>query len=203
MGSSKSPARGQRNLANWRLPAAIIALGAAIAVAGPAGREALKYDRLAIAQGEWWRLVSGHFAHLGGAHFAMNAAGLCVVWLLVGQRASQLAWFGVLLAVIAGIDLGFWFLDPDLLWYVGLSGVLHGLLVAGALAGLTTDRTESLVVLVLVATKVLYEQFAGPMPGSEATAGGPVVVEAHLYGALAGLVGGLPLWRRVTAGRSI
>jgi hypothetical protein len=73
---------------------------------------------------------------------------------------------------------------------VGLSGVLHGLLVAGLLHGLMTPRRrESAVVLALVFAKLAYEQLAGPLPGSAATAGGAVIVDAHLYGAIAGLAG--------------
>ena len=70
-------------------------------------------------------------------------------------------------------------------------------LIAGAITGLTLWPIESIVILVLVFGKVAYEQMAGPMPGSEFTSGGPVVVNAHLYGAIAGLVAGLPLWHRV------
>ena len=38
-----------------------------------------------IAEGEYWRLLSGHFAHLGYPHLALNLAGLLLVWLLVGR----------------------------------------------------------------------------------------------------------------------
>ena len=88
-------------------------------------------------------------------------------------------------------------MDKDLSWYVGLSGVLLGLLISGAFVGLTRWRGESLLIISLVFVKIAYEQLAGPMPGSEFPSGGPVVVNAHLYGAIAGLITGLPLWRRV------
>lgn len=189
--------------ADLLLPAAIIAVSSIIAAVGSPARALLKYDRLAIADGEWWRLVSGHFAHLGASHFALNIAGLCLIWLLLGNRISARAWILSLCVIIAGIDLGFWMLNPNLLWYVGLSGVLHGLLVTGALAGIPSSATESAVVLGLVFAKIIYEQIAGPMPGSESASGGPVVVDAHLYGAIAGLLIGIPFWRRVARVGSI
>ena len=157
--------------------------------------EALKYDRLAIADGEWWRLASGHLTHLGLRHLALNLAGLVLVWMLVGRRLSGVGWLLAALLGVIVIDSGFWFLDQQMLWYVGLSGLLHGFLVTGALAGLAEARGESVLILLLVLGKIVYEQLAGPLPGSEWSSGGPVVVNAHLYGAAGGVMAGLPLVR--------
>ena len=182
---------------HWLVPTGIVLLSLLVAAGGDAAREWLRYDRLAIGSGEIWRLLSGHFAHLGLTHLALNLAGLLLVWVLVGKRLSASIWLIVLSFTIAFISAGFWFIDKDLSWYVGLSGVLHGLLISGAFVGLTRWRGESLLIISLVFGKIAYEQLAGPMPGSEFTSGGPVVVNAHLYGAIAGLIAGLPLWRRV------
>ena len=101
--------------------------------------------------------------------------------------------------LVVAIDAGFWWLNPSLDWYVGLSGVLHGLLVAGLVAGYRESPGENLLLLVLIAAKLGYEQWLGPLPGSESTAGGPVVVNAHLYGALAGAACAAALRIRVRA----
>ena len=182
---------------HWFVPTGIVVLSCIIAAGGATAREFLKYDRLAIEAGEVWRLLTGHFAHLGLTHLALNLAGLLLVWALVGSRLSVAVWVAAISFVVAFISSCFWFLDQNLIWYVGLSGLLHGILIAGAITGLTRWPIESIVILVLVFGKVAYEQMAGPMPGSEFTSGGPVVVNAHLYGAIAGLVAGLPLWHRV------
>jgi len=182
---------------HWLIPALITIIACGAALGGDDAREWLKYDRLAIGNGQYWRLLSGHLAHMGVKHLVLNLAGLYLVWLLVGNRLSVSGWIWVLFVGVAGIDSGFWFLDQNLLWYVGLSGLLHSLLVAGAIAGLWIRRGESLLILLAVSGKVAYEQIAGPMPGSELTSGGPVVVNAHLYGALAGLICGGVIWRRV------
>jgi len=79
-----------------------------------------------------------------------------------------------------------WFLDPDVEWYVGLSGLLHGLLTAGLLASFLAGSRDALLLGLLVAGKILWEQVSGPLPGSQGLAGAAVVVDAHLYGALAG-----------------
>ena len=187
----------------WSIPAVFTLISGLIAITGESGRTVLKYDRIAIEGGEFWRLISGHFAHLSGLHLALNLAGLWLIWFLLGARLSQGAWVATVFVVIAGIDAGFWVLNPNLLWYVGLSGLLHGLIVAGAIAGLKTARTESVVILTGVFAKIVYEQVSGAVPGTEFLSGGPVVTDAHLYGALSGVIAGLLLWHRVGRSASI
>ncbi len=176
----------------WPLLLSLLAFACEAADLAPA----LRWDRAGIAGGEFWRLASGHIAHLGWSHLGMNLLGLLLVWLLAGNALSSVEWAFVLAVSVVGINAGFWWMSPSLAWYVGLSGVLHALLVAGASAIAIRDlerRFEALVLLVLLFLKLAYEQLAGPMPGSSAAAGGPVVVDAHLYGALAGIVASLVL----------
>jgi rhomboid family GlyGly-CTERM serine protease len=166
---------------------------------GDKGRAWLQYDRIAIGQGEVWRLISGHFVHLGPSHYILNALGLILVWLLVGMHCSTRQWLIVTAVSVAGVNAGLWFFDPQIIWYVGMSGVLHGMLLAGVGAGLKTLPHEVIPIAVVVLAKVGYEQFAGPLPGSEQTAGGNVLVDAHLYGALAGLGIAAVFWRSISA----
>ena len=100
---------------------------------------------MAIADGEYWRLLSGHFAHLGYPHLALNLAGLILVWLLVGRLYSTWRWLLVAAFSIVVMDAGFWFVDSDMRWYVGLSGLLHGLLLAGARCCQKTARLQPTV----------------------------------------------------------
>lgn len=177
-----------RLVSAWRLPLTISLAGLSIGILGDAGRQWLRYDRSAIGDGEVWRVFTAHFTHLGFPHLLMNLAGLALIWLLVGRHYRQGTWLVVVAICMTGVVLGFWFIDAGLNWYVGLSGLLHGMLIAGAIAGLRTQRTESIVILVFVFAKLMWEQLMGPLPGSEASAGGNVIVNAHLYGALAGAV---------------
>jgi rhomboid family GlyGly-CTERM serine protease len=179
-----------RRATRWQVPLVIAGASALAAGAGDAGRKWLRWDRELLADGEIWRLVSGHFVHLGLGHWALNLVGLLLVWVLVGSRYRPLAWWLVIAFSLAVIDAGFWFLDPNLAWYVGLSGLLHALLLAGLVAGLRIAPLESSMLGLLVIAKVAWEQYAGPLPGSEVSAGGPVIVNAHLYGAFAGGVMG-------------
>jgi rhomboid family GlyGly-CTERM serine protease len=166
---------------------------------GDTGRSLLRFDRAAIADAEIWRLVSGHFAHLGAGHFWLNAFGLFLVWFLVGMRFSTREWLIVAIVSIISIDVGLWLFDPELAWYVGMSGLLHGILVAGVVKGLHAATGEALVIGAAVLLKILFEQWIGPLPGSESSVGGDVVVNVHLYGTLAGAVIAAVFWIREPA----
>ena len=177
-------------MAAWWLPIVAISIATMLAIFGDTGRAWLSYDRPAIVAGELWRLLSGHFVHLGASHLALNAAALLLIWYLIFASFSRVQWLFVVLVVIVGIDFGLWFLEPQLLWYVGLSGVLHGLLAAGIVGGLRTGRIDLWVLGVALLAKLGYEQLIGPLPGSEQSTGGMVIVAAHAYGAFAGVVAG-------------
>jgi rhomboid family GlyGly-CTERM serine protease len=172
----------------WVVPLVMTAISLLVSLSGMEGRGWLRYERSGIADGELWRLLTGHFAHLGFSHMLLNIAGLALVWLLVGSAWTLWQWALIALVSLAFIDLGFWFLDPDLSWYVGLSGLLHSMLVAGIIGRIREAPGESLALGVIVLAKVAWEQFAGPLPGSESSAGGAVVVNAHLYGVIAGII---------------
>ena len=113
----------------WMFPAVLTFFAGVTELVGEPARLALRYEREAIGDGQLYRLLSGHLVHLGPQHLLLNLIGLILVWILVGGCLSASHWFLALGVIVAGIDLGFWVFRPTLDWYVGLSGVLHGLLV--------------------------------------------------------------------------
>jgi len=174
----------------WRsytLPATLTLLSIVIAAVGDTLQLPLRYDRDAIMGGQLWRLVSAHLTHLGWSHLGLNLAGLAMVFVFFGSLLTQRHWLTITLVCAVGTSVGLFVFNPDVKWYVGLSGVLHGLFIAGGIADLKTRRNEALVFLGLLALKLGWEQTMGPMPGSESAAGGPVLVDAHLYGAVTAL----------------
>lgn len=175
-------------LARHIFPLAVAALAIAVALLGPDADLGLRYERAAILHGQVWRLFTGHWVHLGTSHLIMNLAGLALIWALVGRMFTAWQWLGVTLICALSISGGLLAFNPELAWYVGLSGLLHGYLVSGCLAELRAGYRSAWLLLALVWAKLIYEQVAGPLPGSELGTGGAVVVDAHLYGALAGIL---------------
>jgi len=86
------------------------------------------------------------------------------------------------------IDIGLYLFHPDVAWYVGLSGSLHGMMIVGAFALRRSVTSLGYILLLGIGSKLIWEQLAGPIPFSESTSGGPVLVEAHLYGTIGGLL---------------
>ncbi|MFQ6006844.1 MAG: rhombosortase [Woeseia sp.] len=177
-----------RRVSLWQLPAVLIASSGILELFGDPGRAGLRLDRAAILDGEIWRLLSGHFVHLGISHYILNGLGLILVWLLVGMHFELRQWLLVIVVSIAGVDAGLLYFDHELVWYVGMSGLLHAMLAAGIVGGLKAAPREMVIVAIVILAKITVEQLVGPLPGSEESAGGEVVVNAHLYGVLAGAI---------------
>jgi rhomboid family GlyGly-CTERM serine protease len=177
-----------RRLRDLWVVAALLAVCALLAVGGDEVRELGRYERYAIENGEYWRLASGHLVHLGFGHLWPNLAALAIIGLLFEDVFRTADWLRLGAAAAVAIDLGLYVLQPDVLWYVGLSGVLHGYVAAGALALLLRREKLGAVLSVAVAAKLLFEQVVGPVPLTAASVGGPVVVAAHLYGVVGALL---------------
>jgi rhomboid family GlyGly-CTERM serine protease len=153
---------------------------------GDPGRAWGRYDRGGLESGEAWRLLTGHLVHLGWGHLWPNLVALGLIGSLFEEVLPPLEWLGAAALAALAIDAGLYFLDPQVDWYVGLSGVLHGLVACGALLLLGRGNWIGFVLAIGVATKLVWEQYMGPIPFTEASAGGPVIVAAHLYGSAGG-----------------
>jgi rhomboid family GlyGly-CTERM serine protease len=148
-------------------------------------RDALSYQRDAIAAGEWWRVLTAHFVHLDAGHALLNSLGLVLMWALFARDYSPWRWLAIYSAAALTISAGLWILDPRIEWYVGASGALHGVMTAGTLAHLRRRDLDGWILAVFIVAKLSYEQVVGSMPfaGNANT-----LVDAHLYGAIGGLL---------------
>jgi rhomboid family GlyGly-CTERM serine protease len=155
-------------------------------------RELLQYERSALAGGQLWRLLTAHLVHYDWRHLLLNMGGLAVLWALFAREWTPGRWLLIAVAAALAIDAGLWFRAPEVGWYLGLSGVLHGLWAAGVLAQLQRRQGFATVPLLLLVSKLAYEQLRG---GSLVLEDMPVVLSAHLYGAAGGLIGGWALAR--------
>jgi rhomboid family GlyGly-CTERM serine protease len=167
----------------WALLGACALLGL-IELAGEPLRAAWSYQRAAIAAGEWWRLLTAHFVHLDAAHAVLNGLGLVLMWALFARDYSPLRWLAIYLVAALAVSAGLYVFDPQIEWYVGASGALHGVMSAGTLAHLRRRDLDGWILAAFLVAKLSYEQLAGQMPFSGAA---NTVVDAHLYGAIGGL----------------
>jgi rhomboid family GlyGly-CTERM serine protease len=171
-----------------------LVVAAALLLLPLAGGEALKlawrYERAAVAAGQWWRCFTCHFVHLDAHHALLNTVGLALLWSLFARSYAWWQWLLAIMASMIAIDTGFWFISTQLAWYVGASGVLHGVFACGCIAMLRQRDRIGVLAGVIFAGKLVYEQWHGPLPFERAD---QVVTVAHLYGAIGGAAMGLVL----------
>ena len=86
---------------NWLTVAVVVALLTGLWLAGPEVTAALRYERGAVLDGEWWRLLTGHLVHADAAHLAWNLAGAALVWWLFGAEYGRAEWAAILFASAA------------------------------------------------------------------------------------------------------
>jgi rhomboid family GlyGly-CTERM serine protease len=164
----------------------ILLLLAAVLGLGDNVSAVLRYDRSAIAAGGWWRLLTAHIVHLDAHHLILNELGLVLVWSLFAQDFDAVDWCAIVLAGALAISSGLWWLSPNIAWYVGVSGVLHTVMAAGAANHLVLRVWDRWILAIGLCGKLAWEQWGGH-------ADPLVVVDAHLYGAACGFAVGAAL----------
>lgn len=181
----------RRTLQTWAAPLALMLFLFATELGGAPLREAWRYDRAAVDAGQWWRLLTCSFVHLGWYHWFLNEMGLVVLVLLCPQRVAPLEWLRRLLVLCIGMALCLHFFVPRLHSYVGMSGVIHGLFVLGLMPQVLKKDLIALGCLLFLLGKLVYELYAGAPVSDETAIGGSVITESHFYGALAAFAYGL------------
>jgi rhomboid family GlyGly-CTERM serine protease len=170
---------------NWLL-LAILCLAVYAIING--NTDILDYNREMILDGEYWRLITGNFNHTNIYHLLLNIAGLTVIAGLHHTYFSSKAFISLIVYLSITIGLCILWLSPETLLYVGLSGVLHGLLIVGAIIDVGKKHYSGYLLIIGVIGKVVSEQlFQSPTQVSELIEA-TVLTEAHLYGLIAGIV---------------
>lgn len=171
----------------------IVAAAGAVLAVGDRAAVVLQYDRAGIAAGGWWRLLTAHWVHLDVHHYALNALGLVLVWALFAADYDAVDWLIIAGCGSLGISCGLWWLSPGVQWYVGASGLLHAVMAAGIVRHVAQRAWDRWLLLVVFVVKVAHEQYAQ----RHGAAVPLIVVDAHLYGAVAGFVAGTALCTRL------
>ncbi len=175
----------------WGVLALLLALAALQALPADV-RALLRVEPEAVAAGQWWRLLTAHAIHLSPMHAALNACGLALCCALAdaGWTLRRLLLRMALLGVFIALLL--WACSPRTSDYVGLSGVLYGLIVWMMLpAALVRRERLAALVLAIVFARLAWQSWAGPDPLEEQLIGGYIVTSAHWFGVLGGLAGAL------------
>jgi rhomboid family GlyGly-CTERM serine protease len=143
----------------------------------------------------YWGAISGHLLHYSWPHYALNVTGVLLWTSLFGHLKGWLYWLGITVFIMLFIDAGV-FIKGGFTWYVGFSGVLHGLLAHGALIGTGIRNPLNRALLIAIIAKVSAESL-GLLPDlSSSMTQIDTAYETHAYG----LLGGVLAWLIVSTG---
>lgn len=173
---------------HWIGPATIALLSALCFMLPDSQFRLLTFDRYAIDGLETWRLLSANLLHTNLNHLLLNTGGLLMLWLLHGEHYSPLRFMKVFWWCALATGAGLYLLSPSMLWYVGLSGALHGVFCWGACMDIRHQMKSGWLLLAGVTVKIAYEQIYGASPAVATMIDAKVAVDAHLYGAVAGVL---------------
>jgi rhomboid family GlyGly-CTERM serine protease len=182
-----------------RLPWRTLGIAAAVMIAAaiPGAFDAFALEGRAVVSGELWRVVTGHAVHATPYHLLWNVGPLVLLGLLFEPVLRGRLWTVLGVSALT-VGVGMLALAPEVVVYCGLSGVLNGLLLGGALLTIRKDRAAGSVAgaglmtiaIALTLGKIVFEAAFGHAIFTDVGAlGGEPVPLAHALGALGGLIG--------------
>jgi rhomboid family GlyGly-CTERM serine protease len=173
-----------------------LAACAAIAWLVPGADGGLAYDRDALAAGELWRILTGHWVHWSRGQFLWNV-GTFLVLGLVCEARGRLRFATCVLGAALAVPAAVFVLVPEMNHYGGLSGIESALFALAAVDLIRErwsrmDRTAAVLGIALglgFVCKIAWEMATGGavFAGDLGPGVAPVPV-AHMAGAAVGIV---------------
>ena len=150
--------------------------------------DTLVYQHQLISQGELWRGFTGHLLHTNGIHLVLNLAALILLWALHGHFYNLINYSLLFISSAIICSVGLYFFSPDITRYVGLSGIIHGIFVFGAMMDIHNKDKTGYLLFIGVWLKIAHEQFYGAGDHVSDLINAKVAIDAHLWGAVGGLL---------------
>jgi rhomboid family GlyGly-CTERM serine protease len=153
----------------------------------------LEFNRELIDHSEVWRVFTSQFVHANWTHLGLNCAGVLLIWLLHGEYTSPLR-FAINTCILAlWCGLGVYWFCPSIHIYTGLSALLHGAIIWGAVKDISIGLKSGYLLFLGVWVKIAFEQYNGPNAEIGQLINSTVAIDAHLIGAVGGVLLAMPL----------
>lgn len=144
----------------------------------------LIYQREEIVQGEVWRLLTGQLLHLSIEHYIYNIVAFLLLYnIALKLHSERIFWLSVIWCNIA-TGLAIFFMLPNVIWYAGASGFLHGVVLVMIIQLIKQQLFLGLFFLLIIITKLVYEQVFGVIGQFNFK----VIVDVHLIGFISGVL---------------
>jgi len=154
----------------------------------PVIEQAGMMDGSAVANGQWWRLVTATLLHADLAHLTANAGfGFVLLGLAMGRYGTGIGLLAALLAGVVG-NVASWLAHGPTFHGLGASGVVMGALGLITLPAVETENRRAVTWKILfggLAAGLMLFVLFGVAPGTD--------VVAHLGGFVAGVILAFPL----------
>ena len=195
---AQATARAREFFRQWWFSLLVMALISVTNLLPDSLIENLAFQADKIGNGQWWRILSCHFVHLGTNHYLLNIVGFLILSVAFREDITPKEEIVSLLISCLGVSAGLYFFSPELGWYVGLSGALYGIMAHYLIVGWSRTPFLSAIFILFLTSKLVYQQFfpdsastTGQLTGTAAFIGGPVAEDSHVYGAISGFITGL------------
>lgn len=146
---------------SWPWLTVTVIVAAIITFLRPAWSETLIYDRAALAQGELWRLWTGHLVHFSGQHLLLDLFAFGISAAIVeschGNRGREF-----ILAAAGCLSGGLYLLEPALARFGGLSGIATCTMLIAVfclMQNLPAYRRAGCFLIGVICLKVVAESF--------------------------------------------
>jgi rhomboid family GlyGly-CTERM serine protease len=169
-------------------PLIIIMVSIVLAISEPLSSYWLAYDRIQLDNFQWWRILTAHFLHTNITHLLLNITGLTLLWALHGHYFKMACYMSQFFVLCLGTSIGLYVFAGQMQWYVGLSGVLHGLFIIGAYLDIQNQFKTGWIMLLGVWLKVVHEQIYGASEEVAKLIAAHVAIDAHLFGTITGSI---------------
>lgn len=140
----------------------------------------LAYNLYSIEKLQLWRLFTANFLHTNFYHFILNTFAFTFIFFLFKNNFSFKFYIFLFIFLCFTISTCIYFFSKDIINYVGLSGVLHGLLIYGLY--LEKKSKVNYLMIFIIWFKVIYEQIFGASKQIEELIKAQVAIDAHFYG---------------------
>ena len=147
------------------------------------------WDRALIQSGQAWRVLTGNLTHTNFSHLAMNVSGLILLaWFHHSYyKAGSFVFMVWIMMTVIGLAMFFTTFD----WYVGFSGVLHGLFVWGVIKDIQNKIPLGWALLCVIFLKLMFDVQNASDGTTAQLIDANVAYQAHWVGGILGMFFGI------------